>query len=102
MSRRLTRARRRRARFEEAEAEFSRLRGDPKALAEWLHRVAATDTPIWPIAKAASRSSPLDDAERAMVAQTVAPSLAGMTPNSVWGRPLRGRTSRESDISPGG
>jgi hypothetical protein len=102
MSRRQTRARRRRARIEQAEAEFFRVRGDPAAFAGYLDRLAASDTPIWPIAEAASRSSPLDAAERAMVAQAVAPHLAGKTPGSVLRRHTKGAAPQVSRIKPGG
>lgn len=102
MSRRETRARRRRARTERIEAEFSLARENPAALAGLLDRLAASETPIWPIAEAASRSSPLDDAERAMVALAVAPHLAGETPGTIRRRHEMGSAPQVSSLKPGG
>jgi hypothetical protein len=93
MSRAQTRARRRRARIEQAGLEFNRSRNNPAALAALLTYLSDTDQPIWPIAEVASRVKPLDDDERAMVAQAVAPHLAGMTPGSVWSREAKGQSS---------
>lgn len=101
MSRRETRARRRRAHTEQAETEFTHVREDPEALADLLDRLAASDTPIWPIAEAASRSNPLDDSQRAMIAQAVAPHLAGMTHGSVKRRLAKGSESQVSCLSHG-
>jgi hypothetical protein len=83
MSRSRTRARNRRARLELIRAEFDRKRDDPEALAHLLSRLADSDICIWPIARLADVDRPLDEAERAMIAQTVAPRLAGMAPGSV-------------------
>ena len=41
---------------------------------------------LWAIARPAPGDKPLDEAELAMIAQIVAPSLAGMTPSSVHRR----------------
>lgn len=86
MSRGKTRARRRRAHIEKARAEFEQTRSNPEAFAELLRRLAASDLSVWTIARSAARDKPLDDAEAAMIAQTVAPHLAGMTPGSVYRR----------------
>jgi hypothetical protein len=102
MSRSRTRERRRRARTEELRAEFSKSRDDARAFAALLTRLSDSDTPIWPIAEAASRAKPLDDAERAMVAQAVAPHLTGKTPGSVRRRQAMGTVSQVSSIKPSG
>lgn len=102
MSRSQTRARRRRARLEQAQAEFIRARENPATFAGLLGLLAETDTPIWAIAEAASRASPLDDGERAMIAQAVAPRLAGMTPGSVTRRHAMGSASQVSNLQPEG
>jgi hypothetical protein len=80
MSRSRTRARRRHARTEALRSEFDQARNDPEALADLLDRMATRDTPIWPIAEAASRLRPLDESERAMVAGAVAPHLCRTLP----------------------
>ena len=86
MSRSRTRARNRRARIEQIRAEFDKRRDDPEAFAHLLNRLADSDICIWPIALLAADERPLDEAERAMIAQTVAPRLAGMTAGSVHRR----------------
>ncbi len=91
MSRRKTRARRRRAQFEEVRAEFEEKRNTPEAFAQLLVRIAESDHCVWAIARSAARDNPLDDAERAMIAQVVAPDLAGMTPGSVHRRQARAK-----------
>ena len=48
--------------------------------------------PVWPVAEAAAKAAPLDDAERAMIAQAVAPHLAGMTPGSIHRRHAMGQS----------
>lgn len=83
MSRMRTRARKRRAHFEQRVDEFSRARSNLALLHDHLTDLLAFDTPIWPIAEASSRSNPLDDAERAMVAQFVAPHLVSKPPGPV-------------------
>lgn len=82
MSRSRTRARNRRARIERIRAEFEEKRQDAAAFAELLRRLAASDLCVWQIA----RGTPLKGDERAMIAQSVAPRLAGMTPGSVYRR----------------
>lgn len=86
MSRTRTRARNRRARLERFRAEFARFRDNPAKLSALLKDLSESDIPVWPIAEAAAGDRLLDDAERAMIAQAVAPHLAGMTPGSVWRR----------------
>ena len=83
MSRSRTRARNRRARLQNLRAEFEEKRQDPAALADLLRRHAVSDLCLWTIARPAADGKPLDEDERAMIAQTVAPRLAGMTPGSV-------------------
>ena len=86
MPRSRTRARNRRARLEMARAEFHQNRQDPGALETCLHRRAGSDLCLWAIARPAPGDKPLDQAELAMIAQIVAPHLAGMTPSSVHRR----------------
>ena len=86
MSRGRTRARRRRAHIEKVRAEFEETRSNPEAFASLLRRLAASDLSVWAIARSAATEKPLDDAEVAMIAQIVAPHLAGMTPGSVYRR----------------
>ena len=86
MSRSRTRARNRRARLENVRAEFEEKRQDPEALAALLRWLAELDFCVWVIARPAAGDRPLDEAERAMIAQSVAPRLAGMTPGSVHRR----------------
>ena len=86
MPRGRTRARNRRARLEKLHTEFAEKRQDPEALADLLRRHAESDLCVWAIARPAASDKPLDEAERAMIAQIVAPRLAGMTPGSVGHR----------------
>lgn len=86
MSRGRTRARRRRAHIEKVRAEFEQTRSDPEAFTQLLLRLAASDQSVWAIARTAGPEKPLDDAEAAMIAQIVAPHLAGMTPGSIYRR----------------
>lgn len=83
MPRRCTRARKRRARLEMLRADFEKKRQDPEELAELLRQHAESEFRLWAIARPAAAAKPLDEDERAMIAQTVAPRLAGMTPGSV-------------------
>jgi hypothetical protein len=84
MSRSRTRARNRRARHEAILAEFESTRENAEAFSAMVRRLAESDIPVWAIARQASQ--PLDEAENAMIAQVVAPHLAGMTPGSVHRR----------------
>ncbi|HEY7314606.1 MAG TPA: hypothetical protein VH643_34980 [Gemmataceae bacterium] len=86
MSRGRTRARRRRAHIEKVRAEFEQTRSNPEAFEQLLRRLAASDQSVWAIARSVGTEKPLDDAEMAMVAQIVAPHLAGMTPGSIYRR----------------
>ncbi len=86
MSRSRTRARNRRALREEARAEFEKSRENPEAFAALLRRLAASNHCVWAIARLATGDKPLDEAEAAMIAQVVAPDLAGMTNGSVHRR----------------
>lgn len=83
MSRSRTRARNRRALLEEAGAVFEAARELPEAFAELLHRLAESNLRVWGVAEAAARQKPLDDDERAMIAQAVAPRLASYASGSV-------------------
>jgi hypothetical protein len=67
-------------------ADFEQSRQYPEALAALLRRHAESDLCVWAIAHPAASDRPLDEAERAMIAQIVAPQLAGMTPGSVHRR----------------
>ena len=99
MSRSRTRARNRRARLEKLGAEFEENRQDPEAFAALLRRLASSNDCVWGIARNAARVKPLDEAERAMIAQLVAPRLAGMTPGSVYRRhEFSGRTRPPTKI----
>jgi hypothetical protein len=89
-----TRARKRRARLEKVRAEFQEKRQDPGALEDLLREHAESSLRLWDVARPAAGDKPLDDAERAMIAQVVAPRLAGMTPGSV-----RRRQRPGSDLS---
>lgn len=87
MSRGRSRARRRRrAHIEKIRAEFEQTRSDPEAFTQLLRRLAASDLSVWTIARSATSEKPLDDTEAAMLAQIVAPHLAGMTHGSVHRR----------------
>jgi hypothetical protein len=86
MSRGRTRARNRRARLLELHAEFEKQRENPEAFAALLRRLAALDLSIWSVARQVPGDKPLEDAELAMIAQIVAPQLAGMTPGLVHRR----------------
>ena len=107
MSRSRTRARNRRAQRERVRAEFQQKRQDPEALADLVRRLAESDLRVWDIARPAAGDKPLDDAECAMIAQIVAPPLAGMTPvrstfatkSPAWMQELRG-TSQVSSLTP--
>lgn len=83
MSRRRTRARRRRAHTAASVAEFNRVRADGSSLAEYLKDRSAKDQPIWPVAEAASKERPLDQDERVMIQEAVALHLVRMRPGTV-------------------
>ncbi len=86
MSRGRTRARRRRAHIEKVRAEFEQTRSNPEAFEQLLRRLADSDLSVWAIARSAAAEKPLDDEEAAIIAQIVAPHLAGMTPGSIYRR----------------
>jgi hypothetical protein len=67
-------------------AEFEKQRSNPEAFTQLLLRIAASNQCVWAIAQYAARDKPLNDAERAMIAQIVAPHLAGKTSGSVLRR----------------
>jgi DNA-binding XRE family transcriptional regulator len=92
MSRSRTRARNRRALLEKVCAEFEQKRNDPEAFACLLVRLAASDLCVWAIAQSAARDKPLSVAERAIIAQLVAPHLAGNTSGLVLRRHMKGQT----------
>lgn len=87
MSRKENRARKRRA-LEQEKIETQRLdlqtqrcefqvnRKDPAALAATLKNLAKQEAPIWRIAEPSTGERPLDDEERAMIAQMVAQEVA--------------------------
>jgi hypothetical protein len=79
MSRRRTKDRNRRRRLGELRAEFEAKRRDPEALVAFLRRHADSERRLWAIADPPAGAEPLDEAERAMIAQLVAPHLAGMS-----------------------
>jgi hypothetical protein len=86
MSRNRTRARTRRALREKVCAEFDMKRENPEAFVALLKRLSESDFCVWAIARIAARAKPLDDDERAMVAQIVAPHLACMSSASIYHR----------------
>ena len=73
-----------RAVFEEVCAEFQEQRNNPGAFAELLQRIANSDHCVWAVAKTAARENPLDDSERAMIAEVVAPDLAWRSPRLAY------------------
>jgi hypothetical protein len=79
MSRSCTRARKRRARLKELRAAFQATRQDPEALEDLLRRQAESSHCLWDIARPDIGDTPLDEAEQAMIAQVVAPRLAGLS-----------------------
>ncbi len=86
MPRGRTRARQRRARIEKVRSEFQEARSNPKAFEQLLRQLADSDLRVWEIAQSAAAEKPLDDEEAAMIAQIVAPRLAGMTSGCVYRR----------------
>jgi hypothetical protein len=86
VSRARSRARHRRALLQDICTEFDQKREDPEAFATLLRRLAESNHRVWAIARLATRENPLHEEESAMVAQAVAPNLAGMTPGSVFRR----------------
>jgi hypothetical protein len=75
-------------------AEFRQKRENPEALAQLLSSYADSDLRVWAVARPAEGDRPLDEEEKAMIAQTVAPPLAGMTPGSVHRRHEFSRRAR--------
>ncbi len=86
MSRSRSRVRKRRALFEKLRADFRGKRQDPEAMEKLLRWLAQSNYCVWAVASAREDDIPLDDAERAMIAQIVAPRMACMTPGSVHRR----------------
>jgi hypothetical protein len=86
MSRSRTRARTCRALREKVYAEFEMKRENPEAFAAFLQRLSESDYCVWAIARIAARNKPLDEDERAMIAQIVAPHLACMSSGSIYHR----------------
>jgi hypothetical protein len=86
-----TRARKRRARFEKVCVEFVETRKNPGAFEKLLRHIAESDQCVWAVARSAAKEIPLDDAECAMIAQVVAPHLAGMTSGGVFRRQERAK-----------
>jgi hypothetical protein len=90
MTRSDTRGRTRRALHEKACAEFAMKRDNPEALVALLRRLSESDVSVWAVARSAARDKPLDEEERAMIAEIVAPHLAYMSSGSI----LRGQVAR--------
>ena len=65
-----------RASIETLRADFQAKRNNPAAFALVLQRLAESDHPLWSVARCAAGDKPLDDDERAMLAQMTAPHLA--------------------------
>lgn len=86
MSRNRTRARTRCALREKIYAEFQMKRENPEAFAALLQRLSESDLCVWSVARIAARDKPLDEDERAMIAQIVAPHLACMSSSSIYHR----------------
>ena len=72
--------------FKQFCTEFEQKRNNPEAFTHLLLRIAESDQSVWAVARTASRKKPLNVAERAMIAQIVAPHLAWKTPGSVYRR----------------
>ncbi|MHB1426820.1 MAG: hypothetical protein ACYC3I_26990 [Gemmataceae bacterium] len=84
MARNCKRTRLGRASIETLRAEFQAKRNNAAAFALLLQRLAESDLPLWSVAKCATGDKPLDDEERAMLAQLTAPHLAWKSPGSVF------------------
>jgi hypothetical protein len=65
-------------------------RDNPEALVALLRRLSESDVSVWAVARSAARDKPLDEEERAMIAEIVAPHLAYMSSGSI----LRGQVAR--------
>jgi hypothetical protein len=68
--------------------DFDRNRESPAAFWATLIRLERADIPLWELALLSPK--PLKESEAVMLAQVVAPPLAGMTPGSVHDRHKRG------------
>ena len=73
-----------RAEFDKICDEFQEQRNNPLAFAELLQRIAHSDYCVWAVAQSAAKDSPLDDSERAMIAQVIAPELAWRSPSVAY------------------
>lgn len=96
MPRSATRARKRRRFIDEYRRQFVVLRRDPESLVAFLRYCAAADIPLWAVCCPYEGDRPLDDSEQAMIAQLIAPHLAGMTPGSIRKRNSEGVASPAS------
>ena len=76
MSRGRTRARRRATCRAQLRDELQYARENPALLEGTLRRIAASGVRLWAVAQAAGQDKPLDDDERAAVADAAAPDLA--------------------------
>ena len=76
--------RKHRAAFEKICAEFQEQRNNPVAFAELLQRIANSNDCLWAVAQSAAKDKPLDDSERAMIAQVIAPELAWRSPSVAY------------------
>lgn len=84
MARKCKRTRPSRASIETLRAEFQAKRNNPAAFALLLQRLAESDYPLWSVARCAAGDKPLDDDERAMLAELAAPHLACKSRGSVF------------------
>lgn len=96
MSRARSRAGKRRARRAALLERFARAREDPGTLAALVTELVRRDVAVWPVAEEAARGRPLTGSERALIAQIVAPHLAGKTPGNVHRRHERGESPSPS------
>src|SRR5262245_22869055 len=113
MSRKQTRARKRCARFEAEMQDLAARAVAPQdqanrietvdQIVKLLQRINASDVTVWPFVTQLEAGVPaakyaLEEfaAVRALIAQIVAPQLAGMTPGSVHRRHERPRRSRRA------
>lgn len=99
MSRKQTREREAAARRERKIAEFNRARADLEVFRRLLTLLAACPKPLWPFAElAAGRDRPLDEVERVMIQEAIAPHLVRMKPGTAHERIAREAADRESRV----
>jgi hypothetical protein len=61
-------------------------RENPAAFVALLQRLSESELCVWSVARIAARDKSLDEDERAMIAQIVAPHLACMSSGSIYHR----------------